>query len=165
MSIENEKVALDRERLEVDKLKVKVDERRAEIDENRLAYEPVRLQYEAEALVRVASAEATIKFADITIRSLLILNGGAALAVLSFASNIAKTGGSNALASSVFYFGIGAACSVATAALSYFAQSFFTHVWEKSGYLFQGLAIIFGGASMATFTWGMIDAARRLGGG
>jgi len=104
--------------------------------------------------------EAVIKFADLTVRSLLILNGGAALAVLSFAAN--KAGSNSALAWSVWYFGVGAACSVATAALSYFGQSFFSHDRDSIGCWFQGSAIVFGFAGWLLFLFGMLDASSRM---
>ncbi|MFM9850603.1 MAG: hypothetical protein ACKVP3_26175 [Hyphomicrobiaceae bacterium] len=163
MSIDQDRLSVERERLEVERMRLAVEERRVNVEQDRLRYEPTRLQYEAESRLSVVSYEAVMKFSDITIRSLLILNGGAALAVLTFASNTAKTGSNTALAAAVFYFGIGAALSVATSALSYLGQSCFTQNWNRSGYAFQIAAILFGATSLGLFAWGMLDASHRLG--
>lgn len=74
------------------------------------------------------SFEATMRFAELAVRSLLILNGGAALGLLTFASNHTKNGGTPIdYADAVCYFGVGAALSVLTAGMSYLAQYYFTH--------------------------------------
>lgn len=154
--VEREKLEIDRRRLAVEDQKVSVDMRRADIEARRLAYEPKRV-----------SSESTIKFADLTVRSLLLLNGGAALAVLTFAANSAK-GSSGAvvsaqdLAPSILLFGSGAATSVATAAASYVAQLSYTQDYKKVGNTFQVLAVIGGVASLVLFVAGMIVAARRF---
>jgi hypothetical protein len=81
------------------------------------------------------SFEATMRFAELAVRSLLILNGGAALGLLTFASNQNKNGSAPInYTDAVWLFGIGAALAVLTAGLAYLAQYFFTHEnddWKK----------------------------------
>lgn len=156
MPDEELKISIERDRLEVEK-------RRLALEEARLKYEPQRLSFEAETKFGVVSFESTIKFADIAIRSLLVLNGGAALAILSFAAHGFKQEGHSALSQSVLIFGIGAACSVLTAGLAYLAQSLFGHRYNKAGYFAQALGVAVALMSLVAFFAGMMEASRRLG--
>jgi hypothetical protein len=106
------------------------------------------------------SFEATMRFAELAVRSLLILNGGAALGLLTFASNQSKNGAPPInYADAVWLFGIGAALSVLTAGFAYVAQYFFTHEsddWkEKVAIGFQLAAVAAWLFSMALFVCGV----------
>lgn len=158
----------ERERLDLEREKLA-------IDRARLEYEPKRLKYEATAKLAQVSAEATIKYSEMAIRSLLILNGGAALAVLTFAGNSSKAGGSMTLSQSVLFFGSGAALSVLTAGLSYIAQSFFSWSFSQSdpvkgwrsfcGRVAQGAAVVAALASLVVFVLGMREASGKISAG
>ncbi|PPC85840.1 MAG: hypothetical protein CTY39_06285, partial [Hyphomicrobium sp.] len=67
----------------------------------------------------IASFDAAMRFADLAIKSLLILCGGAAVALLSFAGTRASTGQESldAYAAAVMLFGWSAAGAVLTAGL------------------------------------------------
>ena len=77
--------------------------------------------------------DATIRFAELAIRSLLLLCGGAAVALLSFAGSRGATAQSSldAYAAAVTFFGGAAAGAVATAGLSYLSQSFFNDAEKR----------------------------------
>lgn len=113
------------------------------------------------------SFEATMRFAELAVRSLLILNGGAALGLLTFASNQSKNGAAPInYADAVWWFGIGAALSVLTAGLAYVAQYFFTHEnddWkEKVAIGCQLAAIAVWLASMVLFVCGVSAAVAAV---
>jgi hypothetical protein len=75
------------------------------------------------------SHRSTIQFAIEAIRALLVVNGGAVVAILTFAGN-ARTGGAvidfPLLLSSLRLFGVGLALAVLCAGLAYVAQALFT---------------------------------------
>ena len=121
-------------------------------------------QYRANSDARHSSFDATIRFAELAIKSLLVLCGGAAIAVLSFAGTRGATAQASldAYAPAVCYFGIAAGGAVATAAISYLAQSFFTNDWDKTGRAFQGLAIILCLANLACFGIGVSNASTAV---
>ena len=94
--------------------------------------------YHAEWERRKIDHEATIKFADIAIRSLLVLNGGAAFGALAFAGQSLSSGNdtqARALAELIIPFGSGAGLAVTCAAASYLAQMFFTSGSENTLYI------------------------------
>ena len=171
---------IDRLRAETERLRVQIDERRLNVEERKLAVEDARLALEREKLAtersKIAtdairtSFEATIRFADMTLRSLLILNGGAALAVLTFAANRIKERAPIAdgvLGDLVLTFGAGALLSVFSAGLSYLAQTFFTLTVEETktsrlGRFFQVLAITCVIASFGAFAFGVYQASAHF---
>ena len=65
---------------ELETARLAIEEARLEVERQRLAVEQQRIRVEA----YTPGLEGIIKFAEICIRSLLILNGGSALALLSF---------------------------------------------------------------------------------
>lgn len=113
------------------------------------------------------SFEATMRFAELAVRSLLILNGGAALGLLTFASNQSKNGGAPIdYADAILFFGVGAALSVLSAGLSYLAQCYFTREngnWQtKAGHVLRGVAIVAWLVSIALFIFGVRAATAVL---
>jgi hypothetical protein len=113
--------------------------------------------------------EGLFKFADLSVRSLLILNGGAALGLLTFATNNGKAGGVGAgsKAVGVLWFGAGAALSVATAAFSYFAQVAYVQFQDEKGFSLLGtwlrrVAILAGFFSWIAFVGGMYQSALKM---
>lgn len=113
------------------------------------------------------SFHATIRFAEISVQSLLVLTGGAALGVLTFASSHAKNGDDAILAyaNAVWWFGWAGALAVLVAGLSYLAQWSFTRhfAWvDWRGHLgnaFQLLAISAWLLSMVFFLFGVTRAS------
>lgn len=160
--INDRPVSLDERRLAIEERRLDLEERKVSIEQARLEYRPKELNYEAHSKTHIASWESVIKFAEMTIRSLLILNGGAAIAVLTFAGNAAKSASEVFLANSVVYFGIGAALSVVTAGLAYLAQFLFTNLFERTGRAFQYAAIAATVGSLLAFGCGMKAASDSL---
>lgn len=143
------------------------------IEQYRLAVESYKLEldrYKAENDASKPAVEGIFKFAELTLRSLLILNGGSALGLLTFAASSFKNGGSTSLqlGPPLLCFGAGAALSVCTAGISYLAQVAFVEFADKDGRSQVGrwlrrLAILTATASLAAFAGGMLLSAMRLG--
>lgn len=145
-------------RLELDKRRLHLERYRARLEQHRVHHD-----------IRKPYVESGIRFADVTVRSLLILNGGAALALLAFAGNTATKTNIEylpKLAPALQLFGWGATLSVATPALSYLAQMLLLRPssgwkWEL-GVGLRIIAILSAAASLVMFFMGIQRAASGL---
>ncbi len=143
-----------------DGLKFLHEAHRLELDRAKLETEKAKLQSEAAR----PSFDAVIRFAELAIRSLLLLSGGAAVALLSFAGNRGATGKESldAYAWAVMLFGGSASGSVLTAGLSYLGQSCFTADHDKLGTLLRWIAIITWLGSLSAFGVGVKAASNAV---
>ena len=82
---ESVRIELERYRAETDRLRATLDEERLALERHRADLDRYRAQLEFQNSQRRPMFEAVIRFAEMTVRSLLILNGVAALALLTFA--------------------------------------------------------------------------------
>ncbi len=92
------------------------------------------------------------------IKSSLLLNGGAAIAMLAFIANTARDNSQRVsyLASSLEPFAYGALAIVVTSGLTYLAQVLFANEkTRKFGRTAQVACIILGTASYGCFVWGL----------
>lgn len=125
-----------------------LERERAELERTRVELERHRPVYDA-----------GIRFAEMAIRSLLILNGGATLALFAIAGNADKVGLKPKvpeLSLMALIFGIGAAAAVTTAFFSYLAQTAYVEgdpedQGRKWGNFFRALAVATGVGSMVAF--------------
>ena len=120
---ESARIELDKYRAETDRLRATLDQERLELERHRADLDRYRAKLEVENNQRRPMFEAVIRFAEMSVRSLLVLNGGAALGLLIFATSAAARGGSLTFKTALIAFGAGAVLSVTTAAFSYVAQS------------------------------------------
>lgn len=138
----------DRYKAETERIKAETDKYRADID----ADKPL--------------IDAAAKYAELSVRSLLILNGGAAISLLTFAGNKMGSDGLHLMASAVFYLGFAAAGATLVAALSYLAQTFMRETsgrWQSwCGNGFRYLAIFAWAASWITFLCAIIKASKAI---
>lgn len=118
-------------------------------------------QYRVVQAGNLASFRATIAAGAALIRSLFLLNGGAAVAVLAFFGQKARMGEPFAdyalVGGSVLWFGAGLLATLALGLFTYFGQGFFTAHKRLLGNVFKGLAVLFGlvstGLAVVGFWW------------
>jgi hypothetical protein len=110
--------------------------------------------------------DALTRYAELAIRSLLLVAGGAAVALAGFAgSSIGSSAAPvrQALAASLLWFGLAAAGAVATAGLAYASQALFLEVnepWnERIGGVVRLVAVLLFIGSLACFVWGAYAAS------
>jgi hypothetical protein len=120
---ENARFELERYRAETDRLRATLDQERLALERHRADMDRYRAQLDAEGSQRRSMSEAIVRFAEMAVRSLLILNGASALALLVFVGNAGARAGSLNLKPALVAFGAGAVFSVVTAAFFYVAQS------------------------------------------
>jgi hypothetical protein len=123
------KIALDKSRLVIDEKRVELEKARVALDKDfeRLKLEHHKISDETKRGV----FDAGIRFADMALRALLIINGGAAVALLTFAGNAGRLGiavQSGRTFAPLITFGAGAAISIMTAFLAYVAQMIYFEV-------------------------------------
>jgi hypothetical protein len=164
---ESARVELERYRAETDRLRATLDQERLELEKHRADLDRYRAKLDTETNQRRPMFEAVIRFAEMSVRSLLILNGGAALALLTFATSAALRGGTLGFKTALLAFGAGAALSVVTAAFSYLAQSYYAvsegqDQAHKLGQIFRHAGMICAVLGLAAFFAGVGLVASAL---
>ena len=103
-----------------------------------------------------------ITYAQTAIRSSMILNGGAAVALLAFIAHLATVNSDKVVlfAGCLLWFAVGALLIGLTAALAYLSQWFY-HRYSaaslRTGGLLNIACIVLGLASYGTFAWGLFS--------
>jgi hypothetical protein len=144
--------------------RLQLEQERLALERERSALERARLQVE---MIR-PGIDAVIRFAEIGIRSLLILNGGAALALLSFASSASSRNEPVTFKASICAFGAGAALSVLTAGLSYASQSAYNSEARKPapdhimGVWLRNISFFCGLTALGMFVVGVVLASKSF---
>ncbi|HVA11938.1 MAG TPA: hypothetical protein VNF99_01695 [Stellaceae bacterium] len=115
----------------------------------------------------IESFKALIQFALAAIRGVVLINGGAAIAVLAFLGNVWSKDESIRAAARTMqlplsFFLSGVAMGVTSAAAAYMAQVFFTHRKNKAGLPFQVLGILLVLGGLIVFVIGSLKAADFL---
>jgi len=139
--------------------------------------------------VSEATDEATIKAGEVAIRTVMLINGGAAVSVLAFIGALVRQDGGLTIkqvagvSNSLLWFGGGVAAAAWALALSYFTN--FCHVrletskiftfdhpyiidgantrwWLHWGWAFHVGAIVWGVLSLVAFVVGMIDVRNAI---
>ncbi|MEN0629458.1 hypothetical protein AAIG33_18770 [Phytobacter ursingii] len=122
---------------------------------------------------QIESFKAAINIGANACKTFLIMNGGAAIALLAFLGNIwnksSSTESATAIAAALVLFCGGVLLAGLCAGLSYFAQCFFAssylgsrkfHLW--AGYIINGLACLSGTGSMVVFAYGSYSAYQSM---
>jgi hypothetical protein len=129
----------------------------------------------------VSSFKAVIDFALFSIRSLILVNGGAVVAILAFLGSIwggdnkgGATAVTHAIAEPLGYFIGGLVCAMLTAMFSYLAQVSFTESQKMKagkassgfGASFRAIAILLAAVSLGLFfygAWRAVEAFASVG--
>ena len=100
-----------------------------------------------------------------TLKSMMLINGGAAVALLAFLGNLITRAGSSqtivAFAGSMRLFVIGVFLAAVAYATTYFSQLFYDGEkdWQRrTGLVFHVVTSLVGAASLAAFLWGALAA-------
>jgi endonuclease YncB( thermonuclease family) len=155
------------ERFKADE-QIRVEDRKDELDRNRLHYEVTNAFFREQQVVVLG---AVMNFATIAIRSLLLINGGALVALLTLTGGVwsrAPAEGKQlvlTLHEGLLAFGGGVIACLLTSFSSYIAQSAFAHAGTEEGRVkrlglwFQATGVIFGFLSLVAFIYGAWSAA------
>jgi hypothetical protein len=115
-------------------------------------------QYKAQISSNLEVTKAVFVFAGATLKSAILINGGAAVAVLSFLSGIIKENPHNSiigmLASSMACFVLGVLFSAVSAGLAYLTQYFYAYHNDVIGKKYHRITAIVIIASYLAFLFG-----------
>jgi hypothetical protein len=119
---------------------------------------------ELEKEIRVERIKAVIQFALAAIQGVILVNGGAAVAILAFLGNIwQKDNSLHPMALAITWplelFLCGVTAGVATAAMGYLAQLTLAVGSMRFGNLFRVLAMLCVVVGVGAFFWGSVSAA------
>jgi hypothetical protein len=102
-----------------------------------------------------------------TLKSMMLINGGAAVALLAFLGNLITRSGSSTnvvvFAGSMRMFVVGVFLAAVAYATTYFSQLFYggEKNWQqRTGLIFHIVTSLVGAASLAAFLWGAHAAYR-----
>lgn len=160
-NLDHYKTHLDFERLGIERFK-------ALVDRDKMLVESQKLDFEQQKLSRqwnLDSAKATYDFARFAINAMLILNGGAALAImqhLGAARDASTRFPLSALAEPLMFLCGGLAGAALSAGFSYLSQYLFTHEKQRIGLLFQVTGLLAWLASLGCFVWAVSLVARAM---
>lgn len=141
---------------------------------HRLAVEADQLERKMFREAEVSMFDTVISYGTLTVRSLLILNGGAAIALLALLGHVVTSDeGASALltsdlAKAIRQFGMGALCGAGMAALGYFTQYAYTKEmrdawWGPQARGLHFLTVALGLIGYGFFISGLLTAARAFG--
>jgi hypothetical protein len=110
--------------------------------------------------------KAVIAAGQNTIRTMLLLNGGAAVALLAYIGHLDATGTTVAdvpkFAWCLLLFAVGSLCAALVSAATYLSQWLYGYTTKpkllKAGFIMNLVCIALGLASFVFFGWGMIAA-------
>ena len=108
--------------------------------------------------------EAAIRFGEMAIKSLLILNGGSALALIAFLGQMSSSSSSQTTTAALFFwpllcFGVGAAFSTLSAMMAYVAQiTYVESEYHKLGNSLRYMTIIISVLAWLFFVGGFSTA-------
>ena len=141
-----------------------------ELEQHRNQLEQHRIQTEA----WVASVNATVTFAGAAIKGLLLINGGAAVAILAFLGHLAATPGTSptqfeTLGTALLAFGWGALAGAMTAGAAYLSQICFGEVTVSrnrpakiAAEIFRLIAVALAFFGYGVFIYGLDTAVRAF---
>lgn len=117
-------------------------------------------QYNAQQLHAVEMFRSIISYGAAALKSAILINGGAAAALLAFISNIWNKGIAQAavtpLTGAIVFFSFGVLSSAVGTACSYFTQYYYGGNYQRTAVVFHTLTVIFVVGSYALFSLGIV---------
>ena len=114
----------------------------------------------------IATFKAATEAGQSALKSSMVINGGASVALLAFTGKIWNTSVSevvaSSLSSSIFIFCIGVLCAAFAAGTRYLSQLFFSTTYTKVGTFFQILSIFTVVFSYFLFAYGAFEVSTSL---
>lgn len=118
--------------------------------------------YNAQQLHGVEMFKSIIGYGSAALKSAILINGGAAAAVLAFIGNIWSKGTAPAavshLTGSIVYFSFGVLTAALATATSYFTQYFYGEAYQRTGIVFHTLTVASVVISYVLFSLGVMGA-------
>lgn len=155
----------------------RLDHWRAELDYRRIIAEHEKLRIETKKVAVeerkidqqwfVESSKAAFDFARAAIGHAILINGGAAIAILAHLGTSSRNGveprvAASALALPLELLGAGLVSACLSGAAAYISQSFYTHDYERLGDAVRGVAVLLWFGSVGSFAYAVWLAAQAI---
>lgn len=116
--------------------------------------------YKHQAAIGLESFRAAINFGLNANRNMILVNGGAAAALLAFIGHLAsvKPSAIPVFADCLTFFVAGTLIAGLVSGGTYLSQLCYSHDWNVWGTIFNVVVIVFGIASYGAFAWGALSA-------
>lgn len=164
--MEHRKLLIERRRLALEVRKVKADRERLSVDREKVNVEREKLSSDQKR----SESQITNQYALEALRSVLLINGAACVAVLSFLGNATRTtANSIAMNDKVVWgalpFAFGVAFAAASSVLAYYSRISHRPLERKRAWTYglEALAGLFGVAALVMFPFGAYTIASRIG--
>ncbi len=157
----NEAVLIEQLRQEFDqRMRVAEEKWRREMDEWRAKFEAERDKAKADNAIQLEKAKATCVAGQGALKTTIIMNGGASVALLAFIGNtwIHKGGGVAMLSIALFLFAVGVLSGCAATGVTYLAQSIATEENKAQWKVRNNWAIVLWITSCGFFLAGLVFA-------
>ncbi len=151
-----------------------LEEDASEIDENHTRqHESSLAQYQAENERNIAHYNAqqlhtvemfrsVITYGTAALKSAILINGGAAAALLAFIGNVWSKGVAEGavapLTAAITYFSFGVLAAALGTATSYFTQFYYGEKYHRTGVVFHTLTVVFVVGAYVLFSLGVLGA-------
>ncbi len=141
-----------------------VDQKKFESDIElfRAEHERNLAHYEAQQLHSVEMFRSVISYGQAVLKSTMLINGGAAVALLAFIGNIWTKGISpesvGSLTSAIAFFAFGVLVAVFGTVGSYFTQYCYHESFQRAAIVFHTLTVIIVLGSFILFGFGVVDS-------
>jgi hypothetical protein len=128
-------------------------------EQRRLEYQRVLAQYQAESNSNLESFKSVIESGNSALNSIILINGGAVIALLGFLSTIFSKEINKALGASItvplLCFGMGVLSGSLGYGARYFSQALYHEARISHGHILRWLSIIFAGVGYTLFGVGI----------
>lgn len=142
------------------------DQSGSSLEERKLRTQHALAQYEAQSRSDIEAFKATIESGREALNALLLINGGAVVALLGFVGSMASKTNGMAVASSMraplLRFGTGVLLGALAFGARYVAQAFYASARNRWGHAFNFLSIALCIIGYAMFGWGMWEASEAI---
>lgn len=135
-------------------------------EQRRLEYQRVLAHYQAQNNSSLESFRSVIESGNNALNSIILINGGAAIALLSSLSTLSSKETNKVLVASLtlplLLFGLGVLSSSVGYGARYFAQALYHEASNKVGHTFRWLSIAFSALAYALFGFGIYGAYKAF---
>lgn len=143
-----------------------LDQSGSSLEERKLRAQHTLAEYDAQVRSHLEAFKATIESGREALNALLLINGGAVVALLGFVGAMASKTNGMAVAASMraplLRFGTGVLLGALAFGARYLAQAFYASDMNRCGHAFNALSISLAIAGYVVFGWGMVGTSDAI---
>jgi hypothetical protein len=137
------------------------------LDHRKLHAQHILAQYDADVRSGIEAFKATVESGREALNALLLINGGAVVALLGFVGAMAAKPNGLAVATSMraplLRFGVGVLLGAVAFGARYVSQALYASNMRKAGHVANAVSIALSAAGYSVFVWGLVGAGDAIG--